>query len=277
MSWIDDLVEIAGKRRVALVKLPEDIWDGIESSDRGFAFFSIALPQEQLQDVSASERILPVDQVLDPNTRNLRHIQDGETGAVVLESEPFAGPPDGDQVVEVLDVGAAGYRQTQKTDVAPLTGTGEHEDRRDRLPSGIAGVKALEEPPEQFVAEATRFMETAAGLLVVAEVNECPTLPIERIGPVRVIERCLQGDETEVFETASIPKATLVRNTKQSRKGVVGSASSPVALIDCIHDQRRPRRLCEWDYAPVHASLHVIRSRRLCAIRDLMGIVEIKA
>ncbi|MDA9420949.1 hypothetical protein [Bradyrhizobium sp. CCBAU 53380] len=52
MTWVDDLVEIAGKRRVALVKLPADIWDGIESSERGFVFFSLALPQEQLQDVT---------------------------------------------------------------------------------------------------------------------------------------------------------------------------------------------------------------------------------
>jgi hypothetical protein len=121
-------------------------------------------------------------------TRDLGYIQYRETGAVVLESKPFARAPHRDQIVEVLDVRSSRNGQPQKADITPFAGSREHEDRRDRPPSGLAGVKAVEEAPEQFVAETTCFVETVAGLLVVAIVDECPALPVESVGPIRVVK-----------------------------------------------------------------------------------------
>jgi hypothetical protein len=80
------------------------------------------------------ERIAPLDQVVDPDARDLGYIQDRETGAVVLESKPFARAPHRDQIVEILDVRSARNGQPQKADITPLACSREHEDRRDRPP-----------------------------------------------------------------------------------------------------------------------------------------------
>ncbi|SDJ30228.1 hypothetical protein SAMN05216338_104550 [Bradyrhizobium sp. Rc2d] len=92
-------------------------------------------------------------------------------------------------------------------------------------------MKPIEEAPQQFVSEAPRFVEAAAGSLVVAKVDEGPTLPVERVGPIRIIKRGLEDDETEVFEAASVPEATLVRNIQQSRERIVGCASNFAPLV----------------------------------------------
>ncbi|KRR25269.1 hypothetical protein CQ14_09670 [Bradyrhizobium lablabi] len=52
MTWIEELIEIVGKRKIALFRVPDDTWNAIESSTRGFASFSMALPHEQLEEVT---------------------------------------------------------------------------------------------------------------------------------------------------------------------------------------------------------------------------------
>jgi hypothetical protein len=78
---------------------------------------------------------------------------------------------------------------------------------------------------------------TASRSLVIAKLDERSGFPIESAGPIRIVERGLQDDRTEIVEAASIPEAAPVRDAQQPWKRIVRRASFPFALIDDVDDQ----------------------------------------
>jgi hypothetical protein len=47
----------------------------------------------------------------------------------------------------------------------------------------------FEEPAQQFIAEPQRLMKAAARTLVVAKIDESTGLAIDRIRPIRIVQR----------------------------------------------------------------------------------------
>jgi hypothetical protein len=50
-------------------------------------------------------------------------------------------------------------------------------------------MRMFEESPQQFVPEPQRLMQASSGTLVVAEIDESAGLAIDRVGPIRIVQR----------------------------------------------------------------------------------------
>src|SRR6202021_749336 len=124
-----------------------------------------------------------------PSARYLGNVQYREPGAVVLESQSLARPPAREKVIVVFEFGPPRNGEPDEADVPPLAGLRKHEDRRNFAPVRRPRVRLLEESSQQFITKSKSFMKGAAGPLVVAKIDEGAGFTIDRIRPIRVIER----------------------------------------------------------------------------------------
>ncbi|GAA0005942.1 hypothetical protein BRDID11002_59460 [Bradyrhizobium diazoefficiens] len=151
-----------------------------------------------------------MNQVVDPWALDFCNVEDRKAGAIILKPKTLARSPDGDEIVEVIDVRSARNGKPKKTYVPLFAGAREHKYRRNGATSRIAAMKTFEEATEELVAETAGFMQAASRLLVVAEVDEGTGFPVERVGPIRIVKRCLQNNKCRIIEAAAISKPALI-------------------------------------------------------------------
>jgi hypothetical protein len=97
----------------------------------------------------------------------------------------------------------------------------------------------FEEPAQQFIAEPQRLVQAAAGTLVVPEINESAGLAIDRVGPIRVVQRRNESDEVKRVEAPAVPESALIGHLQDMGYRVITMIAPATTLINGVDDQVR--------------------------------------